>query len=258
MSRKYVPPNRRAKSDPQSEPDKLKERKERLNKPQKVDYGYVSRGEGNKLQKDVGAREAYFSDIKKMDPKKLDTILDSLRKLREAMLHLTLDNFTKEVYMYSFEFGASVGKYQTYVPCGQFLLRTNLMTKEETASVAAILTLHISHCNHDSGRAWLLFFRHFSRQDPLYAVLEAWDLDDYVKWMELFRNEKNESRKQVMELGSGKMMRHMAKCLTVLYFTMAADEMAQLVNSDINRFIEQYKLGWTVENGIVTLRSRNR
>lgn len=61
-----------------------------------------------------------------------------------------------------------------------------------------------------------------------------------------------------MELGSGKMMRHMAKCLTVLYFTMAADEMAQLVNSDINRFIEQYKLGWTVENGIVTLRSRNR
>lgn len=252
MSKKYVPPNRRTKT----EADKLAERKERFNKPQKLEPGFVSRGEENELQKDENARKAYFDSIKKMDREKPDHILNSLRKLREAMLHLPWDDFTKEVYMFSFEFGASIGKYQTYVPCGQSLLRSSLLTKEETKEVAAIMTLHISHCNNDCSRAWLLFFRYFTRDDPLHAVLEAWTLDDYVKWTELLRSEKDSPRKHIMELGLNRMMHHMVHCLTVLYFTMAAADMATLIDSDVDSFIKEYKTGWTVDNGIITLRRR--
>lgn len=252
--KKYVPPNRRNKS----EDEKLKERKARFEKPKQEEYGYVSRGEENKLQKDESARRSYFDKIKKMDREKPDLILDSLRKLREAMLQHKPDEFTKSVYMFSFEFSSSIGRYQAYVPCGQFLLREkHLLTKDEIKQIAQVIILHISHCNNDSGRAWLLFFRHFTRQDPLYAVLESWDLEDYYKWIQFFEREKDPARKNVMKLGLPKMMRHMAACLTILYFTMAVNDMAHLmVDGDVEQFIDKYNTGWTIEGSTVTLRRR--
>lgn len=257
--KKYVPPNRRApKKAPEPETAKLKDRKSRFATPVKDEYGYVSRGELNELQTDENARKAYFDDIQRLDRAKPNRILDSLRKLREAILHLEADEFTKEVYMFSFKFSVSQGTYQTYIPCGQYLLRHKLLlTTEEILKIAKVIILHVSHCNHDNGRAMLLFFEYYTALDPLYLVLESWILEDYNTWNNLFRAEKDEGCSRVMSLGLPKMMSHMARCLTLLYFTMGVEDMSKLLGERlVSQFIDDWKTGWTVENGIVTIRRR--
>ncbi|EGW35584.1 uncharacterized protein SPAPADRAFT_58806, partial [Spathaspora passalidarum NRRL Y-27907] len=155
--KKYVPPNRRNNKKPQQDnkDNKREQRKARFannssSSSSQSSYGFVSRGEDNRLQQSAYDRERFFisiigqfiqfnsqtqiGDIRSLinegdlqtanaevmtppaDKITMDSILLSIRKLREALLYTKPTPFHKKVFLFSLRLAAIVGHYQTYIP----------------------------------------------------------------------------------------------------------------------------------------------
>lgn len=266
---KYVPPHSRKKAAnaPENESQSLEAQKQQrrarfLHKP-KEDYGFVSRGDDNRLQASEKARRDYFDSILESFDSGDDNsaVLAGLRKVREALLHRKPDEFAKSVFLFSVRVGSTLGHYQTYIPSINYLLSEaqSLLSESEREEIAALLVLHVSHCNNDGARALSVFHEHFeSKHTKTYRALMAWIQQDYVLWLSLYNAETNPSHFAVMTLGLQRMMEHMVVCFDAAFFTYSKHDFESLLPKATTwaTFREKYGVKWEEQEEVLVIRRR--
>lgn len=252
-------------------------------------YGFVSRGEDNRLQKSELAQRAYFDWIletfKQVDksdvaPKQgsvvgnradklnnaasSEQILASLRKLREALLHQGASEFSKKVHLFSVRVSSAVGHYQTYIPSIQYLLSDarSLLTSGEYSEVASLLVLHVAHRNSNNCEALRLFFHHLDphKHSRVLRTILAWGLGDYHAWMHLYNTESDHSMFAVMSMGLPAMLAHMVACIRTSYFTYPWEDLKKDLPKGLgwDELKHLHADSWELEGGIVHVRKRQR
>lgn len=269
--------------------DKIKQRGLRFNKQPNTQnisiteqYGFTSRGEDTRLQKDERSRRDYFNQIletfvkycadntasslhqcldkftdyndldvvikipsveidSKSDkegtiptqqgrPVKIDSILLSLRKLREALIHTEADSFTRNVFLFSIRVSAYIGHYQTYIPSINYLLapfNIKNLNHSEKREVATILILHVAHFNRDYGQAIRLFFSYLdpSEDKKVLRILESYINNDYYTWSQLYNSEVDNGISNMMKFGVQAMSRVIVERLSSSYFNISLKEL---------------------------------
>lgn len=237
---------------------------ERLDQAKSKNYGFVSRGEDNRLQRSSKEREEFFHDILKLfivfcnessmgdeirhfieeeiemeskvpDAGKgkvtIESILSSLRKLREALLACKPDSFTKKVFLFSIRVTSTLGHYQTYVPSILYLLNhQELLEPLELEEIASILILHTSHFNNQNARALEMCFKYLNPKETqtkslatsnVYVILQAWIQRDYHTWIARFNTELNSSFIAILRFGITTMVKHTVKCISLSYYNLS-------------------------------------
>ncbi|KAK6464511.1 hypothetical protein DFJ63DRAFT_71563 [Scheffersomyces coipomensis] len=281
-------------------------------------YGFVSRGEDNRLQKSHRDRQKFFNmilltfieycnlnsthslsknfsklvnkndvleddadeekDHKKKNEISLDSILSSLRKLREALLYIDhsknggstsiktkeIEQFTAKVYLFSIRLSANIGHYQTYIPSiNHLILHKSLLNDDEFEEISILLILHLLHFNNLQSKAIKIYYdnelhkRKTSGTIKLWQVLQSWIHQDYVQWLKLFNSEKDTCKLTIMKFGYDKIMKHMINVINQSYFTILERDLYNdllqqeflKTKCDINDIIVKYKLNWKVEEG---------
>lgn len=136
------------------------------------EFGLLSRGQDNRLQKDSNARKTFLSETQQLideyknnspSLKRRDKILMNFRKLRESVLQVESDKFVKSLLLASMRFSILVGHYQSYIPSIEKLLeRENIddtfLTPNELQQVWCYFVLHIVHFSKEYERGFSLFF----------------------------------------------------------------------------------------------------
>ncbi|KAK6455086.1 uncharacterized protein RJT20DRAFT_98561 [Scheffersomyces xylosifermentans] len=345
MGAKYVPPRQRQQRQTgtkdvkevlpvltQEEIEKANQRSLRFKKDQKKfekekKYGFISRGEDDRLQRSSKEREAYFNtilstfiqycnsnttstlnekiesfldekdlksasaeaDTQKHEPGNssitIDSILSSLRKLREALLFAPPNDFSKKVFLFSIRLAASIGYHQTYIPCIMNLLsqynteitetRKNStpelsgshsysITKEEVEEIATLLVLHVAHFNKDNARSIRLYFEYLSTinsssSSKTYEIWRSWVHKDYYNWIRLYNAESDNARSTIMNFGLNDMVRQFIDCTNKSYFNLPFAELEQnmLPNGvTYDTLVNKYNVSWKREDSNLIIRAR--
>lgn len=265
---KYVPPRSRGPkpSNGNDEEKKKKLRQQRFSnnneqKREKPSYGFLSRGEDNRLQNSESARREYFDEIlESFRDTEGEQVLSGLRKIREALLYKEADDFSKKVHLFSARVGSTLSHYQTYVPSIKYLLGEAklLLTESERHEMATLLVLHMSHCNRNNSGAFSVYHEHFSDRSKVYGTLIAWTTRDYVRWLADYRAETDASVYAIMTLGLKRMLVHMVECFNAAYFTFSKSDFEQLLPRAMlfEGFKKEYGVAWRDEKGSLVIRER--
>ncbi|CAK7894434.1 hypothetical protein CAAN1_02S05842 [[Candida] anglica] len=285
------------------ESEKLKERKERFAKTKSTGYGFISRGEDNRLQVNEGERILFFEEIKidfvhycngpnlpeymrtlisqremvissdssndssssnsktRCDPT-IDSILTSLRKLREALLFAPPNEFSKSVFLFSIRIAVAAGKYQTYVPSIIYLLERGiyLLDNSEKEEIVTLLTLHLSHFNGENNRGIEVYYKYKLNDPELLKTLKSWATGNHHEWIRQYNAESDGCRSALMAIGLPRMIKILIQEFTATYFTIDKNHLEELFlpigtkYRDLNR----YGCTWKEENNVVTIRDRTR
>lgn len=193
----------------------------------------------------------------------IDSILVSLRKLREALLHTRPDDFSRRVFLFSVRVSAPVGHYQTYVPSIHYLLRNgSCISDAERREMALLLVLHISHVNGDNAHAFRVFHTHLDPDADMKTliVLESWVLGDYGVWVRMYNLEADTATAAVMAVGVRKVVTHMVACISRAYFNLLTFALEEWLPRGVTiaTLQEEYGLKWRVEGDNVVVRERRR
>lgn len=283
--------------------EKLKQRAARFSsqKPDsstKNQYGYVSRGEDDRLQRSHKERVKFYDQIissfiayvnentspklaedfdklvnkdeitpktqERQDKSTINSILNSLRKLREAMLFGKANAFTKKVYLFSIRVSVNIGHYQTYIPSITFLLHPSnlhLLSNAEKQEISTLLVLHIAHFNKENSKALQLYFRYIDLDNiKTLQVLKCWVEDDYYNWLKYYNNETNNGKASIMKFGLKHMVTHMINTVSKSYYTLDLKhfENNYLPNGyTYNQLTEDYDTKWKVNGDSIAIRERN-
>lgn len=298
----------------EEEAEKMKQRSMRFAKkdePVRQQYGFLSRGEDDRLQKSDKHRRELFNQIlksfaafctqvevnnnisefvsrklkqlsieetteeksgdedknrKKEDGNKpdkavsMDSILTSLRKLREALIHTTVDDFSKEVFLFSIRISVNVQHYQTYIPSINFLLGLNKLTKEETKEVASILVLHVLHFNQEYNFSIRLFYKYLDPEtdQKVLSVIRSYMANDYYTWTKLYNEEVGSAASAMMRYGIKRMVQVIVECLSSSYFSMDVRELEKLLPNGVTyeTITKEHKLMWQKEGNNIVIRQR--
>ncbi|ODV77808.1 uncharacterized protein CANTADRAFT_54033 [Suhomyces tanzawaensis NRRL Y-17324] len=259
-------------------------------------YGYVSRGEDSRLQKSAKEREDFFNQIlqqfikycdstsvsslalslpmlvKDTDVQELssngdsgketadvDSILRSLRKLREALLHLPANAFTKKVYLFSIRVSTMVGHYHTYLPSIMFLLDLELLDRDEIIEISTLLIIHLSHFNNDNTNALAYYFKYTPGVEVL-LMLKCWIHKDYYNWIRFYNKESDTSRFRLMQYGLSEMVRTMIQRIGSSFYNYDLQDLeASLPNGlDWQSLVREYDVKWKHEATNIVIRERRR
>ncbi|CAH2355294.1 hypothetical protein CLIB1423_24S00430 [[Candida] railenensis] len=302
-----------------SDESKLKSRSERFNKSNETSagrgiggYGFVSRGEDDRLQRSERERKLFFEKIfndfmnyciqsdsslkekvkelanssdeavqigedmngltitedrkihaqdRKTPTTNLDSILTSLRKLREALLFAKPDDFSKRVFLFSIRISASIGQYHTYIPSINYLLENakSLLTQIEIAEVATLLALHLAHFNNHNLRAIEVYYKYNIENVSLLRCLKAWAVGDFQNWTRIYNTECDGCKSAIMRMGLTKILNSMVKVMTAAYFSLDKSYLEDCVlpnGVDVSVLVEKYNCSWKVDDKVVILRER--
>lgn len=253
------------KSTESEDEEKMRRRANRFNNDNekynstKNQYGYISRGEDNRLQRSNKDRVEFFNSIvssfiryankqtssslskdfdklinksgilplslntSDLEPSTIDSTLTNLRKLREALLHEKTDQFSKKVFLFSIRVAVNIGHYQTYVPSIMHLLHPNnslLLSDLEKQEISTLLVLHIAHFNHENSKALHLYFKYINKAEiKTLQILKSWINGDYYDWILFYNSETDNGKASIMKFGLDHMVSHMVKSITKSYFT---------------------------------------
>lgn len=258
-----------------------------------TDYGFVSRGEDSRLQHSAKEREKYFNKIvqrfvtycesiatstltqelgnytagtgndkgEKTDVT-MDSILASLRKLREAMINITPDKFTIRVFLFSIRIAANIGHYQTYVPAIKFLLSNckGLTEVKEIQEISTLLILHLSHFNNLNLQALKLYFQYHKTVDDdtkLFGILQSWATKDFYTWVKYYNNENDIARSKIMRFGINAAIDNIVQNIEVSYFHLDKRFFQDLLPQGTKvEDLPQYGVKWRDDNGVLVIRDR--
>lgn len=297
---------------------KLRERRERFNRGGDVPsgrgiggYGFVSRGEDDRLQKSDSERKKFFdsivnefmkycnelddlkeairalieqdkdtevvllsgsieklniSDVREsLEPSSttIESILSSLRKLREALLHIPPTEFTKIVFLFSIRISASIGHYQTYIPSITYLLEKAkfLLSAIEVCELATLLSLHLVHCNNHCASAIETYYKYEVNDINLLKTITSWSKMDFFTWIIIYNKETNGCKTSIMRMGLTKMIKHLIDCLTSAYFNLDKKYLEEFIlpnGIDFGVLVEKYNCTWKQVDGMIILRERGR
>ncbi|KAH3664353.1 hypothetical protein WICMUC_005738 [Wickerhamomyces mucosus] len=201
------------------------------------EYGLISRGEDNRLQRDPEARVRYFKEIQ-----------NTVRKLREALLKFAADEFTKSVFLFSIRISSRLGHYQTYIPSITYLLQNKgVLSKSELNEVASLYVLHAAHFSMDNKLALELFFKYTKDNLRLYEILKAWRSMNYKKWFEFYKTEKDFANRNIMKFGEEKMIKYALRVLQKTYFQLPKTYLQDLLFVDFDDLEAKYGFKWKLE-----------
>lgn len=282
----------------QEEESKKLERAARFGESRKYgseEYGFVSRGEDDRLQKSSKEREKFFDKIlkkfisycettdtstlseelksildqasdqkvEKMENVTMDSILSSLRKLREAMINCKCDKFTVKVFLFSIRISANIGHYQTYLPSIYFLLQQEddkLLLKAEKREIVTLMILHLSHFNKNNSKALKEYFRYFQddEDDQLLRTLKSWSTGDYFNWIRSYNNENDIAKSTIMRFGINTMIERMVKTINMSYFHLDLDYLTRSLPSGITFDVlkEKHNVTWKLDGKNLIIRER--
>ncbi|ODV67610.1 hypothetical protein HYPBUDRAFT_152476 [Hyphopichia burtonii NRRL Y-1933] len=252
------------------EQEKLKQRQARFNKDdekqkkaQETQFGFISRGEDNRLQQSEKSRRDFFNQIlhsfvrycannstsslhKELDsfdldldnvndnsgkdPGTLDSITLSLRKLRESLIHSRIDDFSKKVFLFSIRVSANIGHYQTYIPSITHLLDSSnihILSDVEKTEISSLLVLHVTHFNHNYNEALRLFFKYLNpdHDAKILQIIKSCINNDYYTWTRIYNSEVSNATFNVMKFGLDKVVQSIVECLSVSYFNISLGEL---------------------------------
>lgn len=194
----------------------------------------------------------------------IDSILLSLRKLREALINIPIDDFTIKVFLLSIRIAANVGHYQTYVPAINFLLaHKNHLETQEHHEIATLLVLHIVHFNNDYHKATSLYFKHFTNngRTKLLTIIQSWFLNDYYNWVKLYNSEVDNARSRIMSFGVKSIISTIITTLELAYFNIDCNYLNQKIlpnGVDLTILQESYGVKWVVKDNNVVIRERRK
>ncbi|KAH3674958.1 hypothetical protein WICPIJ_009403 [Wickerhamomyces pijperi] len=262
-------------------------------------YGLLSRGEDNRLQRDPEARVAYFKKIQqdftkgfydsdfgqltevfdglslkgqgqdddgsstgsstenKHNNKIIDDTLMSLRKLRESMLKITADDFTKSVFLFSIRISSRIGHYQTYLPSITYLLNhQTILTDSELKEIAHLYILHVSHFTRDDMLALELCHSYCPGNLRLLEVLQAMRTSDYLHWLRLYHNEKDTAYRQVMKFALERMVKSAIRVITKAYFQLPKAYVEDIFKLKFEVLKDRYDCQWKQDEDKIVIRQR--
>lgn len=293
-------------------------------------YGFVSRGEENRLQRSAPDREQFFQQILKdfvefcnQNPGKvlqqlvntlgadsgskshlnnvndgsegsshteensgsilsqlgitsskamassLSSILSSLRKLREALLHSPLEDFTKRVYLFLIRLSALTNHYQTYLPCITYLLRDrpiSILSKLEYTEISTLLVLHTCHFNNNHSAALAYYYRYLqgpdgqdkTNIDTLRIVLSRVH-NDYHTWIQLYNVQSDHACAALMRMGLNSVLSSMVETISKSYFSLDFNHLEKHMlprGIDFKYLQANCKISWTCSESTVIVRPR--
>lgn len=189
---------------------------------------------------------------RKGNPPAIDSIIMSLRKLREAMIAQTPSEFTKAVFLFSVRVTSTMGHYQSYVPSVLKLLEVHAtvpLTNAEVQEVCGIYALYLSIVSGCSSEAYLVLDRNDWKDSRLLSILRAWDTKDYVSWAQLCRTESDLGRSKIMQSGDPHMAMEGLKRIGKTYFSIHVDELEKLLGWKWAAIKKELNCGWREEDG---------
>lgn len=271
---------------------KRKERERKFATKPKASYGFISRGEDSRLSKSESARKRFFQEIlasflqycdqnsaielnkyfaslissQKLEPSantdsskspSIESILASLRKLREALLHLPCDEFTVKVYLFSIRIAANFGHYQTYIPSIIYLLRQKIAV-QDIQEIATLLVLHTSHFSNNNAHALQYLYQYAPHDMKLRQIVSSWISKDYYNWVRLYNLENDNSRSSIMKFGLRTIMVQLIQCVSVSYFNLKLSDLTQLLPKGVSFKVlqEDYSVDWVLEVDNIIIRKR--
>ncbi|RLV88996.1 hypothetical protein JA1_005407 [Spathaspora sp. JA1] len=302
--KKYTPPHQRKNNKKnvkeEKHDNKQEQRKARFaTTTNNLEYGFVSRGEDNRLQQSADDRQRYFISIIRqfirfhsqtqigdihslvnegdiqsantmVEPETtttnitMDSILLSVRKLREALLYSKPTPFHKKVFLFSLRLAAIMGHYQTYIPSINYLLHHNKtqleLTTDEIEEIATLLILHLVHFNQDLSRAIDVYFKYVPSNKPLFDIIQAWIHHDFVKWFHLMSIQGDPYKLAIMKLGKDKMIKWLIASIGVSMYRVDKKWLEmEICSGEINveNLLTKFGSTWRVEeDGMVVIRER--
>lgn len=193
----------------------------------------------------------------------LESILASLRKLREALLHTKPEEFNKIVYIVSVRLSTSIGHYQSYLPGIKYLLEDcpHLLTVEETKEMANLMVLHFLHFNNEPQFAMKYYFKYLKDEGAYrtWDIIESWIHKDYLNWFRLYNTETHNLRSKLMNFGVPKMVPIMIKSITKSYFTYQYEDFKILLlpnGTSYEDLIGEYLAPWEKNGDTILVRNR--
>ncbi|EAZ62997.2 predicted protein [Scheffersomyces stipitis CBS 6054] len=203
----------------------------------------------------------------------IDTILNSLRKLREALLFAIPNEFSKKVFLFSIRISAAIGHHQTYIPCIMYLLsyykanKESVVTMEEVEEITTLLVLHLAHFNNSNSKALRLYFEYLHKIDnsktgKTFEVLQSWIYRDYYSWMKHYNMETDNAKASIMKFGLSTMVKHVIDCVSKSYFTITKHQLEQTLlprGYTYESLVESYNLTWKGDeknNQVIIVRDR--
>lgn len=269
--------------------------------PNKYNYGLISRGEDNSLQNDEQAQQEFFSyivaqfinycdlnassklhdeitkvisdeDIKSSEsierqPDKatstIDSILISIRKLREALLYSKPNEFSKKVFLFSVRISAIIGEFRTYIPSISYLLRNHKqleLSQVELEEIVTLLVLHHVHKTEDHCAAVKLYFQYIPQKIMIHKIIQCWIRNDYYGWFKLYDSQSDNCIIAIMQLGLDKMIHRFISTYSMAYFTIAKQDLEHSLPRGIlyDDLVNKYGVKWKLNDHTVVIRDRSK
>ncbi|KAL6450194.1 hypothetical protein SBY92_002127 [Candida maltosa Xu316] len=287
------------------EKEKAKKRLMRFGKPKtpsKQEYGLLSRGDDTRLRDNEQERTEFYSRIlhefvefcsntppnslkeslaklvnddecKEVDKEgvknkdiTMDSILLSLRKLREALLRNQPSKLHKKVFMFAIRISSVIGHYQSYIPSIKYLQRHRKeleLSDQEFEEITIILILHLVHVNENISEAVRLFFKYIPQRKEILNILHSWIHKNYYQWIQIYNQQRNDYILAMMRLGYDKMIRYLIQGVTCSYFAMSKSNLEEgLLPDDLKFevFVSKYHVNWKLDTNsqMVTIRERKK
>lgn len=194
----------------------------------------------------------------------MDSILMSLRKLREALLRNAPSPFHKKVFMFSVRISTLFGHYQTYVPSINYLIRHKDalgLSEQEFEEVVTILILHLVHVNEDVSHAINLYFKYIPQRWEILKIIQSWIHKNYCQWIKIYNEERNDSVLSMMRLGYDKMVLNLISGVNCLYYTLPKADLEESFLPHELKFEDlstKYDVGWRLDDDGQTVIIRER
>lgn len=269
-------------------------------------YGLVSKGGDARLQSSARERERYFDHIIRcfidycnidslsaalrqfvdesitsnflknsdsaretipLKPQPIQSILLSLRKLRESLLSCERDTFTKKVYLLSIRIAANIGHYETYIPSILYLLQSpRSLSKQELTEIVLLLALHQAHYTDANSEALATLYKYSTdnrdwKANKTFAIIQAYIHKDYYAWISLYNSETDSCKHRMMQFGESKILTQMAVVFTQSYFSILLPAFEETFLPDdmvATSFIKNVKeaSSWQIDDTTLVFRQR--
>lgn len=194
-----------------------------------------------------------------VEKQSLDQILSSLRKLREALLHLPPDEFSKKVHIVSVRISANMGHFQTYLPSMKYLLENceHLLSPVEIVEMATLMVLHLVHFSDDVLLALKYYFKYLEEDGiDTKEVIMSWIHKDYYTWTVLYNKEMDNLRSKLMSMGVKKMVTHMVECMQKSYFNYPLKALILPRGVSFEELQKNYGVSWEKNQDNIIIRAR--
>ncbi|ODV87234.1 hypothetical protein CANARDRAFT_21200 [[Candida] arabinofermentans NRRL YB-2248] len=277
---------------------RFEEQSANIERQKSDDYGLISRGEDLRLQTNEADRLRLYSKIQKeleerdatVDTVRDDRILMSFRKMRESLLALKPDSFTRDVFMESIRFSVSIGHHQSYIPSIYYLIESdnvqNNLSKAESDEITMFLILHKLHFSNEIEESFNILLNTFGGlsisetlktldlanlhrlTDPecILLVIYSYSIKDYFLWQKLYAYLSDNPQKQfhcncatIMSFSMKAMVKIAIQRLGISFFTLNKSVVKNFTGVDWESLVGDYGVPWSVDennDNIIIIRKR--